>query len=104
MDDAFVLDQFRDEFDPETLKVLARAFDLSWRYLQRVLTDPTESDRERLAEIVMQIGRSGELKTIRIANRAVDSFSEESPRRLRSARVEKPQSELESPVQLQGGA
>ena len=47
MDDAFVLEQFRDEFDPETLQILARAFDLSWRYLHRVLTNPTESDRER---------------------------------------------------------
>jgi hypothetical protein len=104
MDDAFVLEQFRDEFDPETLKVLARAYDLAWRYLQRVLTRSNESDRERLAEIVMQIGRSGELKTIRVANRAVDIFSEEAHGRLRRTRVEKPQSELKSRIPLQGGA
>ncbi len=103
MDDAFVLEQFRDEFDPETLQILARAFDLSWRYLHRVLTNPTESDRERLAEIVMHIGRSGELKTIRVANRAVDTFSEEVPARLRSTRTEKRQPEKVGTIQLQGG-
>lgn len=98
------MEQYRDEFDPETLQILTRSFDLAWRYLQRVLEDTTADDRERLADIVMQIGRSGERTTIRIANCAVDKFSEEAHGRLRPTLTGKRQSVDLDIAQLQGGA
>ncbi len=98
------MDKYRDEFDPETLQILTRAFDLAWRYLQQVLTNAGEGDRERLAEVVMQIGRSGELKTIRVANLAVERFSKEADGRLRFTRVEERPPESVGVSQLQGGA
>lgn len=97
------MDQYRDDFDPETLQVLTRAFDLAWRYLQRALEDATAEDRERLAEIVVQVGRSGERKTIRVANCAVDKFSEEAHDRIRPTLLNKRQSADTGAVQLQGG-
>ena len=98
------MEKYRGEFDPETLQILTRAFDLAWRYLQRVLEDTTAEDRERLTDIVKQIGRSGERTTIRVANRAVDMFSEEARDRFRATLICERQSLNQDIVQLQGGA
>lgn len=94
----------RGEFDPETLQILTRAFDLAWRYLQHVLEDRTAEDRERLTDIIVQIGRSGDRTTIRIANRAVDKFSEETGGRFRSTLISERRSVHQEIVQVQGGA
>ena len=98
------MEKCHGEFDPETLEILTRAFDLAWRYLQRALDDTTAEDRERLTDIVMQIGRSGERRTIRVANRAVDTFSEETRGRFRATLICERQSVDHDIVPVQGGA
>ena len=100
------MDRFRNEFDPETLKILTRSFDLVWRYLQRELVCATIEDRDRLAELVFQIGKDGERKTIRVANLAIEKFRAGADHRFGAALTNPRRSRPadQSSIQLQGGA
>ena len=65
-------------FDPETLKILMRAFDEAWpsvagrchHYLN------TQVTRERLASIVLEIGRQGERDVEALKSLALQRFNQ----------------------------
>ena len=100
------MEKYSAEFDPETMQRLTRSFELAWHHLENALANARPEDRDRLAEIIFQLGRDGERNIIKIANLAVDSFRTEiASDRFRAPSV-LPQSSNAafSGIRLQGGA
>jgi hypothetical protein len=72
---------YGDTFDPDTMKLLARAFDAAWEDLSRQAVAGAEDRRTRLALVILALAREGSRNEREIRKLAVKYMnSTERPR------------------------
>jgi hypothetical protein len=63
---------YGDTFDPDTMKLLARAFDAAWADVRRDETSPQAEDRRtRLALVILALAHEGSRNELEIRKCAV---------------------------------